>query len=135
MRVQGRRGSVKAPSFIFKKNIKFLILGIDNISRLVYYIIKIRDKEKPKMTNYRIAEEIANEILNVRNARYEALKKRDFESYDKFLELEENLTHTLESFGYEASFESDGSPMLFREGRIAFKWLYVKNVSKIEEEN
>ena len=87
------------------------------------------------MTNYRIAEEIANEILNVRNARYEALKKRDFESYDKFLELEENLTHTLESFGYKASFESDGSPMLFGEGRIAFKWLYVKNVSKIEEEN
>ena len=57
------------------------------------------------MTNYRIAESIANEILNVRNARYEAY------------------------------FESDGSPMLFREGRIAFKWLYVKNVSKIKEEN
>ena len=45
MRVQGRRGSVKSPSFIFKKNIKFLILGIDNISRLVYYIIKIKGKE------------------------------------------------------------------------------------------
>ena len=87
------------------------------------------------MTNYRIAEEIANEILNVRNARYEALKKRDFESYDNFLELEENITHSLESFGYKASFESDGSPMLFREGRIAFKWMYVKNVSKIGEEN
>ena len=39
------RGSVKAPSFIFKKNIKFLILGIDNICRLVYYIIKIKGKE------------------------------------------------------------------------------------------
>ena len=38
MRVQERRGSVKTPFFIFKKNIKFLILGIDNISRLVYYI-------------------------------------------------------------------------------------------------
>ena len=87
------------------------------------------------MTNYRIAESIANEILNVRNARYEALKKRDFESYDNLLELEENLTHSLESFGYEASFESDGSPMLLVKGRIAFKWLYVKNVSKIEEEN
>ena len=87
------------------------------------------------MTDYRIAEEIANEILNVRNARYEALKKRDFESYDKFNELEENLRHALEGFGYEAYFESDGSPMLFREGRIAFKWMYVKNVSKIGEEN
>ena len=54
---------------------------------------------------YKIAEEIANEILNVRNARYEAL------------------------------FEPDGSPMLSSKGRIAFKWMYVKNVSKIGEEN
>ena len=87
------------------------------------------------MTNYRIAEEIANEILNVRNARYEALKKRDFESYDNFLELEENLSYALESFGYEASFEADVASMLRCKGRIAFKWYYVKNVSKIEEEN
>ena len=108
MRVQEGRGSVKTPLFYFKKNIKFLILWIDNIGAIVYYLIKIRDKEKPKMTNYRIAEEIANEILNVRNARYEALKERDFESYDKFNELEENLRYALESFGYEASFESDG---------------------------
>ena len=48
MRVQEGRGSVKTPSFIFKKNIKFLILGIDNISRLVYYIIKIKGKEIKK---------------------------------------------------------------------------------------
>ena len=48
MWVQGWRGSVKTLSFIFKKNIKFLILGIDNISAIVYSIIKIRDKEKPK---------------------------------------------------------------------------------------
>ena len=43
MRVQRGRGSVKTPSFIFKKNIKFLILGFDNISRLVYYIVKIKE--------------------------------------------------------------------------------------------
>ena len=84
---------------------------------------------------YKIAEEIANKIVKVKNEKYEALKKRDFESYDKFNELEENLRHALEGFGYEAYFESDGSPMLFREGRIAFKWLYVKSVSKIVEEN
>ena len=84
---------------------------------------------------YKIAREIANEILNVRNARYEALKKRDFESYDRFVELEENLKNALESFGYEALFEPDGSPMLSSKGRIAFKWMYVKNVSKIKEEN
>lgn len=86
-------------------------------------------------TTYKIANEIANEILNVANARYEALKKWDIESYDKFVELEKNLTYALESFGYKASFESDGSPMLALKGRIAFKWLYVKNVSKIGKEN
>ena len=49
MRVQEGRGSVKAPSFILKKNIKFLILGIDNISRLVYYIhINKKIRRNPK---------------------------------------------------------------------------------------
>ena len=43
MRVQGGRGSVKAPSFIFKKNIKFLILGIDTINAIVYSVIKIKE--------------------------------------------------------------------------------------------
>ena len=42
MRVQERRGSVKTPFFILK-NIKFLILWIDNIDRLVYYLIKIKE--------------------------------------------------------------------------------------------
>ena len=44
MRVQERRGNVKVP-FLFLKNIKFLILRIDNIDRLVYYLIKIKGKE------------------------------------------------------------------------------------------
>ena len=87
------------------------------------------------MTTYRIAEEIANEILKIRNARYEELKKRDFESYDKLMELQKNLSYALENFGYEASFEADVESMLRYKGRIAFKWLYVKNVSKIKEEN
>ena len=57
MRVQEGRGSVKTPFFIFKKNIKFLILGIDNISRLVYYMhINKKDKEKPKMTKIQIEQ-------------------------------------------------------------------------------
>ena len=86
-------------------------------------------------TTYRIAEEIANEILKIRNARYEALKKRDFESYDKLMELQKNLSYALESFGYEASFEANVESMLRYKGRIAFKWYYVKNVSQIGEEN
>ena len=48
MRVQEGRGSVKTPSFLFKKNINFLILWIDTISAIVYYLIKIRDKEIKK---------------------------------------------------------------------------------------
>lgn len=49
MRVQGGRGSVKTPPFYFKKNIKFLILGIDNISILVYYIhINKKIRRNPK---------------------------------------------------------------------------------------
>ena len=49
MWMQGGRGSVKAPSFIFKKNIKFLILGIDNTNTLVYYIhINKKIRRNPK---------------------------------------------------------------------------------------
>ena len=84
---------------------------------------------------YKIAREIANEILKIRNARYEALKKRDLESYDKLMELQKNLSYALESFGYEALFEADVESMLRCKGRIAFKWYYVKNVRKIGEEN
>ena len=135
MRVQEGRGSVKAPSFLFKKNIKFLILGIDNTSAIVYSIIKIRDKEKPKMTKtYKIAREIANEIVKVKNAKYEALKERDFESYGKFDELEDNLFDCIKSFGYETSLEYENSPMLFCEGEIAFKVAGI-SISEIKEEN
>ena len=50
MRVREGRGSVKTPFFILK-NIKSLLLWIDNISAIVYYLIKIRDKEKQKNGN------------------------------------------------------------------------------------
>ena len=48
MRVQGGRGSVKALSFIFKKNIKFLFLGIDNMGAIVYSLIKIKEIRRYK---------------------------------------------------------------------------------------
>ena len=132
----GKKRECKSPLFfIFKKNIKFLILGIDNIGAIVYSIIKIRDKEKPKMTRtYKIAREIANEIVKVKNAKYEALKERDFESYGKFDELEDNLFDCIKSFGYEASLEYENSPMLFCEGEIAFKVAGI-SISEIKEEN
>ena len=83
---------------------------------------------------YKIAREIANEIVKVKNAKYEALKERDFESYGKFDELEDNLFDCLKSFGYEASLEYENSPMLFCEGEIAFKVAGI-SISRIEEEN
>lgn len=83
---------------------------------------------------YKIAREIANEIVNVKNAKYEALKERDFESYGKFDELEDNLFDCIKNFGYEASLEYEDSPMLFCEGEIAFKVAGI-SISKIKEEN
>ena len=73
---------------------------------------------------YKIAEEIANEIANeivkTRNAKYNALKKRDFESYEKFNELSMSLEEALERFGYRVFLEYGNSPMLYCEGRMAF---------------
>ena len=53
----------------------------------MYHPSKIKDKETPKMTkSYKIAEEIAKEIVKTRNAKYKALKEKDLESYDRFNE-------------------------------------------------
>ena len=84
---------------------------------------------------YKIAEEIANEIVNIHNAKYEALRKRDIESFIKFTNLEDNLEDSLESFGYETILEyEEGSPMINCEGAIAFKVISA-SISRIKEEN
>ena len=83
---------------------------------------------------YKIAREIANEIVKVKNAKYEALKERDFESYGKFDELEDNLFDCIENFGYEVSIEYGDLPALFSEGRMAFN-VVSASISKIKEEN
>ena len=86
-------------------------------------------------TTYRIAEEIANEILKIRNARYEALRERDFESYEKFDALEVKLNYALESFGYKTTLVYDeGSPMIYCDGAMAFKVIGL-SISRIKEEN
>ena len=71
--------------------------------------------------SYKIAEEIAKEIVKVRNAKYKALKERDLESYDKFNELCLSLMDALERFGYRVFLEYGDSPMLLRERRVAFE--------------
>lgn len=40
-------------------------MGIDNIGAIVYSIIKIRDKEKPKMTNEQIMAKAKSLIKNL----------------------------------------------------------------------
>ena len=83
---------------------------------------------------YKIAREIANEIVKVKKARYESLKERDFESYEKCDDLATSLNYALEDFGYEVSLEYGDSPVLFIEGRMAFD-VVGASISKIKEEN
>ena len=83
---------------------------------------------------YKIAREIANEIVNVKKARYESLKERDFESYEKFDELAISLKNALKDFGYEVSVEYGDLPVLFIGGKMAFD-IVGASISKIKEEN
>ena len=84
---------------------------------------------------YKIAREIANEIVNVKKARYESLKERDFESYAKFDDLAISLDYALKDLGYEvSSLEYGNSPVLFIEGIMAFD-VVGASISKIKEEN
>ena len=71
--------------------------------------------------SYKIAEEIAKEIVKTRNAKYKALKEKDLESYDKFNELSMSLEEALERFGYRVFLEYGDSPMLLHERRVAFE--------------
>ena len=86
-------------------------------------------------TTYRIAREIANEIVNVKKARYESLKERDFESYAKFDDLAISLNYALKDLGYEvSSLEYGDSPVLFIEGIMAFD-VVGASISEIKKEN
>lgn len=80
--------------------------------------------------SYKIAEEIAKEIVKIRNAKYKALKEKDLESYDKFNELGLSLMDALERFGYRVFLEYGDSPMLLREGRVAFEVIGA-SISKV----
>ena len=84
---------------------------------------------------YKIAREIANEIVNVKKARYESLKERDFESYVKFDDLAISLNYALKDLGYEvSSLEYGDSPVLFIEGIMAFD-VVGASIREIKEEN
>ena len=80
--------------------------------------------------SYKIAEEIAKEIVKTRNAKYKALKEKDFEAYDKFNALSMSHEEALERFGYRVFLGYGYSPMLLREGRVAFE-VVVASVSEV----
>ena len=88
------------------------------------------------MTNYRIAEEIANEIVKVHNEKYEALKRRDTDSYIKLDTFEFNLRDDLESLGYEISwiYDERAIAILFNYSNMVFKVAGV-GIRRVKEEN
>ena len=100
----------------------------------MYYLIKIRDKEKPKMTKREI-EEKANEIVKANNDKYEALKNKDVESYEKLHELEAILILSFERKGYEITYVYDETePLVSFGGKRALKAIGA-SISEMKEEN
>ena len=89
------------------------------------------------MTNtYRIAEEIAHEIVKVHNEKYEALKRRDTDSYIKLDTFEFNLRDALESFGYEIdlTYDERATAILFNYSNMVFKVAGAR-IRRVKEEN
>ena len=88
------------------------------------------------MANYGIANGIANEIVKVHNEKYEALKRRDTDSYIKLDTFESNLTDALESFGYEISwiYDERAKAILFNYSNMVFK-VAGAGIRRVKEEN
>ena len=85
---------------------------------------------------YKIAEEIANEIVKVHNEKYEALRERDTDSYIKLDTFEFNLRDALKSFGYEISwiYDERATAILFNYSNMVFK-VAGAGIRRIKEEN
>ena len=85
---------------------------------------------------YKIAEEIANEIVKVHNEKYEALRERDTDSYIKLDTFEFNLREALESFGYEINwiYIERAKAIIFNNSNMVFK-VAGAGIRRIKEEN
>ena len=88
------------------------------------------------MTDYRIVESIADEIVNVHNEKYEALKRRDTDSYIKLDTFEFNLREALESFGYEINwiYIEREKAIIFNNSAMVFK-VAGAGIRRIKEDN
>lgn len=85
---------------------------------------------------YKIAEEIANEIVKVHNEKYEALRERDTDSYIKLDTFEFNLRDSLESFGYEINwiYIEREKAIIFNNSNMVFK-VAGAGIRRVKEEN
>ena len=79
-------------------------------------------------------EEKASEIVKANNDKYEALKNKDVESYEKLHELEANLEYAIESFGYFASCTYDFNVFVRANGKVVFRVKGAIAIS-LKEEN
>lgn len=88
------------------------------------------------MTTYRIAESIADEIVNVHNEKYEALRRGDTDSYIKLDTFEFNLRESLESFGYEIDLTYDrrAKAIIFNYSVMVFM-VAGAVIRRVKEEN
>ena len=88
------------------------------------------------MTNCRIAESIADEIVNIHNEKYEALRRGDTDSYIKLDTFEFNLSDALESFGYEIDLTYDrrAKAIIFNYSVMVFM-VTGAIIRRVKEEN
>ena len=88
------------------------------------------------MTDYEIAGRIANEIVRVHNEKYEALRRRDTDSYIKLDTFEFNLRDSLESFGYEIRWihQERETAIMFNNSVMVFK-VAGAGIRRVKEEN
>ena len=88
------------------------------------------------MTTYRIAESIADEIVNVHNEKYEALRKGDTDSYIKLDTFEFNLEESLKFFGYEIDLTYDrrAKAIIFNYSVMVFM-VAGAVIRRVKEEN
>ena len=74
------------------------------------------------MTDYKIAEEIANEIVKILNEKYEAHKEKNMASCERLLKWNESLEESLDRMGYEIRFIFDETaPRIVYGGRVSLK--------------
>ena len=88
------------------------------------------------MTDYRIAESIADEIVNIHNEKYESLRRGDTDSYIKLDTFEFNLKDSLKSFGYEIdlTYDRKAKAIIFNYSVMVFM-VAGATIRRVKEEN